>query len=1129
MNEIFKPEPETERISRFQSLQSGQYWRALKPIPGEGIDEGTVLLIQSIRWVDDAAHTIILRPHPSKIGTDATLKIPQDDGSVRERWFRYKEHRFLLDDFLAQFEYEPDHQAVRSGEVRGVQERINALQSELIEAQSNPALLAKVVDDKLHEQQASEAPEDAEGTAVVPALPVEHGQNLVSIATGTVADAIGTGITTQAIESLKQAAGREHQIATIKAQWIQGKTGEIAATIKALTPYYEEQAAAALAQTEDVRTYVAKLMEGIESLDLYVGKDVEVTTIREGEAASSDQPLTFVQRKLMMDEELAVWADIDEWFDFAKEDLFFDALCKHDSLVRQIFPTERCVLVMATTRRYIDYGDRWTNNARNAENRKVFLLVRNGMNIHRVFSPVESHLGSARLFPSRDDHDGIFRGIDGSQIKFDDVAYTDRLAAHEKFALHYKRFLLLVCGLDHRLKLFGDFYEGPASLNFVSLDFQEKNCRFLHDDDGWNMLPSEKRTSLKDWLAEKNAYLRSGSRVLCNWFEVMNPETAPAACKIERGGDRFDRRYRPAERMGFAIAYRDGQSLCVDVTVSGRTYDYEDRTFNCKVNLSKFKNGHWDYTDQPFLCLDAVQPEELHWYIHNRETRSDHIHYIRFFKYALKFLREELTSEQDTRQRLAEALAEGSIATGDEATAIIHQAVIAWRAANRGKPLPRFENGTAPAAWKSLLDQMYMLAGEGQRQAEDIAAFVTEFGYTPLRLVLSGGAKLVIYAAPTLAEQDNRIDAHAWVHRITVERGKTRYTEKSRRWVTLPKAAASETTLHQWSQAVEWAEKTSVFQTYENKQKLLSLTANFNETLKPFSAPMDGATFAREFALWGALRSELLDSAKYVHNPCLVVPFGMVYYPRNKELCFLCVGSWKPYSILHRLAPDEESRERLRSSYVKAYANKAHAQRQSTLELEDGYPWVLLEVSTTLADSRFKHFASSYAGVSVSNAEGRSPAAPLLEQWFSRWMQDAEKAGARYWLADETLNDEGELIFDQLLGIHLPENYNPVDVIEIELHGASTSQAPSHWYDICPIGTQTEALLVGTTRTGYSSRSHGCMTSPEKARDYIQKQAIANGFATHAVTVVPDAAPVPQGVERWFIVQNQHGRENNDN
>ncbi|WP_240533870.1 hypothetical protein [Aeromonas veronii] len=308
----------------------------------------------------------------------------------------------------------------------------------------------------------------------------------------------------------------------------------------------------------------------------------------------------------------------------------FEALRKHDSLVRQIFPTERCVLVMATTRRYIDYGEKWTNHARNEENRKVFLLVRNGMNIHRVFSPVESHLGSARLFPSRDEQDGIFRGMDGSQIKFEDVAYTDRLAAHERFALHYKRFLLLVCGLDHRLKLFGDFYEGPASLNFVSLDFQEKHCRFLHDDDGSAMLPGEKRTPLNEWIAEKNAYLRSGSRVLCNWFEVMNPNTAPAACKTERGGDRFDRRYCPAERMSVAIAYRDGQSLCVDVEVSGRTYNWEDRSFNCKVNLTKFKNGHWDYTDQPFLCLDAVQPEELHWYIHNRDTRRDHLSYIRF-------------------------------------------------------------------------------------------------------------------------------------------------------------------------------------------------------------------------------------------------------------------------------------------------------------------------------------------------------------------------------------------------------------------------------------------------------------------------------------------------------------------
>lgn len=1017
MNKVIRQEDFAERVSRFQSLQSGQYWRAKQQIPNEGIDKDTVLLIQSIRWVDDVPHTIILRPHPSMIGLRVNLEIPKPDGTVCRTPFVYNEHRFLLDDFLVFFEYEPDHMCVRKKEVGEVQGRINALQSELLEAQSNPILLARVVEDKLREQQAVEAL-DTKGAALIPASPVDSKEQLVSVATSTVAEVIDSEITSESIAMFKQAANREHQIATIKSQWIQSKTGEIADAIKALTPYYEEQAAAALAQTEDVRSYVAKLIEGIKSLDLYMGKDVEVTAIRKGEAAPSDLPLTFVQKKLMMDEELAVWTDIDEWFDFSEEHLFFEALRKHDSLVRQIFPTERCVLVMATTRRYIDYGDKWENNARNEENRKVFLLVRNGMNIYRVFSPVESHLGSARLFPSSDEHDGIFRGIDGSQIKFEDVAYTDRLAAHERFALHYKRFLLLVCGLDHRLKLFGDFYDGMASLNFVSLDFQQKHCRFLHDDDGSAIL-GEKRAPLNEWIAEKNAYLRSGSRVLCNWFEVMNPDTAPAACKTERGGDRFGRRYRAAERMSVAIAYRDGHSLCVDVAVVGHTKNGEKRSFNCKVNLTKFENGYWDYTDQPFLCLDAVQPEELHWYIHNRDTRRDHISYIRFFKYALKFLREELASEQDTRQRLAHALAEGNIATGDEASAIIHQAVIAWRATNRGKPLPRFENGAAPAAWKSLLDQMYMLAGEGQRQAEDVAAFISDLGYAPLRLVLSGGAKLVIYAAPAPADQDNRIEPHAWVHRITVERGKTRYVEKSRRWATLPKAVASETTIYQWPQAEDWADKTSVFQSFERKEELFASAIGFAERIKPFCRPMDTITHVREFALWHDFRDDLLSNSKYVRNPSLVIPFGLVYYPYNKELRFLCVGSEKPHAVLYRLAPDEVARDRIRAHYIKPYANGDYAQSSFRDDVEDPCPWILLETHvTTFAHSGFSNYVPAGGCARYMMNMTSKPTKPeqVLGQLFSDWMRDADHRDARYWIAETAFDSNGQLIFDQLLG-----------------------------------------------------------------------------------------------------------------
>ncbi len=68
-NDLTNPETSVERISRFQSFQAGQYWRARRNIVAEGIKKDTVLLIQSIRWVDDAPHTVILRPHPTLIGT----------------------------------------------------------------------------------------------------------------------------------------------------------------------------------------------------------------------------------------------------------------------------------------------------------------------------------------------------------------------------------------------------------------------------------------------------------------------------------------------------------------------------------------------------------------------------------------------------------------------------------------------------------------------------------------------------------------------------------------------------------------------------------------------------------------------------------------------------------------------------------------------------------------------------------------------------------------------------------------------------------------------------------------------------------------------------------------------------
>jgi len=245
---------QVERIERFQSLQAGYYWRATKPILHEGIDEGMVLLIESIRWVDDKPHTIILRPHPEKIGKSTYLEMPQEDGSVRRTYFGYGKHKFLVNDFLDAFEFEPDHQHIRGIELQNVQNRITDIQNELLDAQKDPSLLNDFVEEGLRQWESEQNPQTTTSTESATefetaSLPAVQSQGLITLGPGAVADAINSGITIESIASLKQAASQQHQIATIKSKWIQSKTTEIADTIKAMTPFYEEQAAAELAKT----------------------------------------------------------------------------------------------------------------------------------------------------------------------------------------------------------------------------------------------------------------------------------------------------------------------------------------------------------------------------------------------------------------------------------------------------------------------------------------------------------------------------------------------------------------------------------------------------------------------------------------------------------------------------------------------------------------------------------------------------------------------------------------------------------------------------------------------------------------------------------------------------------------
>ncbi|WP_205688860.1 hypothetical protein, partial [Bacillus sp. BHET2] len=130
-----------------------------------------------------------------------------------------------------------------------------------------------------------------------------------------------------------------------------------------------------------------------------------------------------------------------------------------------------------------------------------------------------------------------------------------------------------------------------------------------------------------------------------------------------------------------ALVYRDGDQLCVDARVQKDTFR-SDRKYNCKVSLLKLKRSDWWGEEVPYLVLDAVDPEDLRWYIQHRGTRERHLEYIRFFKRALKLIESDRAAEAGARAQLLQALHEGDIGDPVDRPRLVDRAVIAWRAAN---------------------------------------------------------------------------------------------------------------------------------------------------------------------------------------------------------------------------------------------------------------------------------------------------------------------------------------------------------------------------------------------------------------------------------------------------------------
>jgi hypothetical protein len=543
---------EFETLQSEQTFEPGFYWTAKAEC--DGVEKGETLLLLDINMFEGQPHSVKLRYHPR-------------DGEGH--------HTIMVAKFMASFEPCPNADEIRQREQQAVMQEVTDLQNELMRTQMDPQLMIAAVRDdverkiKESEAKAVATPREAEESAERQrnlskthrraARRSEAAGNPLTVPRAALAsdvgDLIGAGINETGVAEMRKLAGRQAIIAGAQAAWLQKKTSAITTTLGKLAPYIAERSAVALARASGAVKMSERIKRGIASLDLYTGKDVDAYDIRTGADAPSSEPLTIIQGKRYAEEEFAAWADVTSDFDFTNKKQFFDAIASNDELMAQVLPTPRCVVSVAMTRNARDYGDPLANMVYNIQNALVFLLVRNGNNVHVVYSKSPSHEAAKRLFPTKDELQRPFVGIDGARISIRDTEFGEATKWFDDIALVYRRFLILLCGLDHRLQLFGSFYPPEKAMSFMTAEFQESFMRFLADDEGTDWLIGDQLPDLSAWMTERNKMAQSGSRIFVLGRSAAIKDHAPELKRRHALDVTREQFKAPSSRSARAIAF----------------------------------------------------------------------------------------------------------------------------------------------------------------------------------------------------------------------------------------------------------------------------------------------------------------------------------------------------------------------------------------------------------------------------------------------------------------------------------------------------------------------------------------------------------------------------------------------
>ncbi|MFE6967245.1 hypothetical protein ACFVAJ_19355 [Agromyces sp. NPDC057679] len=413
--------------------------------------------------------------------------------------------------------------------------------------------------------------------------------------------------------------------------------------------------------------------EGIEALNLYLGRDEWVHTIREGVPAPATEPLIIRQTVVAFDEESALNAEAGgiEYSDVEEFDAWLLADPRH---LDQVVPEPKSIVAAIARRSDVFTGDPWEDDARNKLNHLSWLLIRNGENLYRINISEEFTVGE-RLVPKSDEFTSLFltRGRDGASEPL--KPGTDEWVKAEKHAnaktRHYMKIALTVQGLVDRTAYLRPLPEGVSVIEQSSYD--AGHVRVITD--GENAIDSG-RPSFDAWLSEKMKLVRPGIRVV-GFYRPVTSRDWNGRGQIDNISPTTARSPESLQVHTITRMDSDGCPVFTYARTDEVWTDYGLRPAKTRASFTIM--GH----DNTVVPIDFVTEEELRYYLESRSERRAYLKMFPALRAALELLIREREEEAPFRALLTAELQKKHPIGELEAEDRTDELVRWWKTANK--------------------------------------------------------------------------------------------------------------------------------------------------------------------------------------------------------------------------------------------------------------------------------------------------------------------------------------------------------------------------------------------------------------------------------------------------------------